>query len=254
MISVTIVCFNEAEKLEKCLKSLIGFADEIIILDLGSSDESREIAQKYGAKVLRHEFVLYVESVRNFAISKTTGDWILVLDPDEVLTSALKEELKQITKENKYDAVNIPRKNIFFGKWISHTNWWPDKHIRFFRKNKVSWDNKIHSYPVTQGKILEVSAKEELAIIHYGYDNISHFIDRQNRYSEIESKERYEEGERFSWGKFFWWPTREFLVRFIKHQGYLDGFYGFTLTFLMMVYKITVLVKLWEQDKEGREG
>lgn len=261
MISACIVNLNEAEKLEKCLKSLANFADEIIVIDLGSTDQTLKVCEKFAAivdkcklTVYKHEKVPYVELVRNFAISKANGDWVLILDPDEVLTSDLKEELKKIEKENKYDAVNIPRKNIFFGKWIRHTNWWPDKHIRFFKKGKVEWFEKIHTYPKAKGKVLELPARQDFAIVHCGYESISQFIDRQNRYSNIESQELHKIDERFSWSKFFWWPTREFLVRFIKHQGYLDGFYGFSLTFLMMVYKMMVLIKLWEKEKKGREG
>ena len=249
MISASIVCLNEAEKLERCLKSLTGFADEIVVVDLGSKDGSQNISESFGAVVFRHKFVPYVEMVRNFAISKTKGEWILILDPDEILISNLKEKLKEIVKENKFDAVNIPRKNIFFGRFIRHTNWWPDYHIRFFKKGQVRWDERIHTYPRTGGQILTLEAKEELAIVHYGYSDINQFIDRQNRYSTIEAQNLYKSGERFSWAKFFWWPVREFLVRFIKHQGYLDGFYGFALTFLMMVYQLEVMIKLWELER-----
>lgn len=249
MISASIVCLNEAEKLEKCLRSLTGFADEIVLVDLGSNDKSRKIAESFGAKVFRHKFVPYVEYIRNFAISKTTGDWVLILDPDEMVTDQLVGKLKEIIKVDKVAAVNIPRKNIFFGKWIAHTNWWPDYHVRFFKKGKVKWSNKIHKYPEVDGKIFNIEAKENLAIIHYGYDTVKQFIDRQNRYSEIEAENLHEEGMRFSWSAFFWKPTREFLVRFLKHKGFLDGFYGFALTFLMMIYQLQVMIKLWERQK-----
>lgn len=246
MISASIVCLNEGEKLKKCLRSLVGFVGEIIVVDLGSGDESREIAENLGAVVFRHKFVQYVEMVRNFAISKTKGEWVLILDPDEIISEKLKDELMEATKKKEYSAVNIPRKNIFFGKWISHSNWWPDRHVRFFQKGKVVWSDKIHSYPKVDGKILELPKKEDLAIIHFGYDNFNQFIDRQNRYSTIEARQRFESGEKFSWSNFFWNPTREFLTRYIKHRGYLDGFLGFSLTFLMCVYKLMVEIKLWE--------
>lgn len=249
MISASIVCFNEAEKLEKCLMNLADFADEIVIVDLGSSDESRETARSYGAVVFRHKFMPYVESVRNFAISKATGDWILVLDPDEVITSNLKEKLTQIVKEGKFDAVKIPRKNIFFGRFIKHTNWWPDYHVRFFKKGKVEWTGEIHIYPKVSGNTLKLEADESVAIIHHGYESVKQFIDRQNRYSEIEAEQRFKQGERFSWINFFWRPKREFLVRYMKHAGFMDGFYGFALTFLMMLYQLEVMIKLWELEK-----
>ncbi len=250
MISAVVVNFNEAEKLDRCLKSLWGFTEEIVILDLGSKDSSKEVCKKYGAKVFKHKFVSFVEKVRNYAVSKSSGDWILVLDPDEVVSDVLKNALKTITTQEKYQAVNISRKNIFFGKWIAHTNWWPDKHVRFFKKGVVVWSDKIHKYPEVSGKVLELEAKEDLAILHYGYDSVTQFLDRQNRYSTIEAENLFFGGVKFSWFYFFWKPKKEFLVRFIRHMGFLDGFYGFALTFLMMIYKLQVMVKLWELEQQ----
>lgn len=249
MISVVIVNLNEAEKLEKCLKSVDGFAGEIMVLDIGSTDNSLAVCKKHGTKVLKHNFVPYVEKIRNYAISKTVGDWILVLDPDETVSDKLKEELKQVAAENKYSAVNIPRKNVFFGSWIAHTNWWPDKHVRFFKKGKVSWGNKIHEYPQVSGQVLNLKATEDLAIVHFGYESVSEFMNRQNRYSTIEAENLYADGIKFSTRLLLWKPLREFLVRFIRHGGFLDGSYGFGLTVLMMVYQLEVMVKLWELEQ-----
>ena len=243
------MCIRDRSKLNNCLKSIVDFADEIIVLDLGSTDDAEKVCQQFGAKVIRHKFVPFVELVRNYVISKTSGDWILILDPDEQLNDGLKNKLREIVKEDKYDVVNIPRKNIFFGKWISHTNWWPDRHIRFFKKGKINWSNQIHVYPKVSGEILNLEAKQELAIIHYGYQSIAQFIERQNRYSGIEAKNLYQTGLRFSWRQILWKPTREFLVRFIRHAGFLDGFVGFTLTYLMMIYQLKVMIKLWELEK-----
>lgn len=250
MISTVVICFNEAEKLLKCLKSAEGFADELIVVDLGSADDSLGVARKFGAKIFHHQFVPIVEQVRNFSLDKVEGDWILVLDPDEQITVALKEKLKEIMEKDQFAAINIPRKNIFFGKWISHTNWWPDRHIRFFKKGKVNWKNIIHSYPQVSGEVLNLPAEESLAILHFGYQSINEFISRQIRYSGIEAKSLYEDGVRFSWSSFFWKPTREFLVRFLRHRGFLDGFYGLALTILMMIYQMTVLVKIWELERK----
>lgn len=250
MISVVLVNFNEAEKLKRCLKSLDNFAGEIVVLDLGSKDQSIAVCKQSGAQVFKHRFVAYVEQVRNEAVSKAQGEWILVLDPDEVVSDGLKKRLKEIVLENKYEAVNIPRKNVFFDHWIAHSNWWPDRHIRFFKKGSVKWDGKIHKYPNVSGRVLNLPAEENLAIVHSGYKSAAEFIARQNRYSTIEAENLYASGARFSWFGFFWKPSREFLVRFIRHAGFLDGFYGFGLTLLMMVYQMEVMVKLWELEKE----
>lgn len=250
MISLVVICFNEAEKLQRCLKSAEGFADELIVVDLGSLDDSLEVARKSGAKVFHHKFVSFVELVRNYAISKASGDWVLVLDPDEEIGKNLKEKLKEVAEQQTFTAVNIPRKNIFFGKWVAHTNWWPDRHIRFFKKGKVNWSEEIHSYPRVEGEVLNLETKEDFAIAHFGYQSINEFISRQSRYSGIEAKNLYDQGIRFSWPSFFWKPTREFLVRFLRHRGFLDGFYGLALTILIMIYQMTVLVRIWELERK----
>lgn len=250
MISAVVINFNQSKKLDNCLESIKDIADEVVVVDLGSTDDSKEISKKFDAKFFSHKLVSHVELVRNYSIDKATGDWILVLDPDEQITDGLTKKLRDIDKEGRYVAVNIPRKNIFFGKWIKHTNWWPDRHIRFFKNGKVKWNERIHSYPDVLGEVLNLDAEEDLAIIHTGYEGISQFIDRQNRYSTVEAENMYKEGVRFSWKLFFWNPFREFLVRFIKHAGFLDGFYGFALIFLMMVYQLQVMIKLWELEKQ----
>ncbi len=251
MISLAIASFNESEKLERCLKSLKGFADEILIFNLSRVDRNiRVVAKKFGAKLIDIDKVSYIELIRNKMIEACGGEWVILLDPDEYITDDLKKKLKEISKSGKYDAVNIPRKNIIFGKWIKHTNWWPDRQIRFFKKGKVLWKKDIHSYPQVQGKIFELPGTENLAIVHKQYDNIYEFLARQNRYSEIEAENLIQRGVDPTFFNLFWWPIRVFLSRFIRHFGFLDGFEGFSLTYLMMIYKVSVWVKIWERSKK----
>src|SRR3989344_5022751 len=106
MISAVIVCLNEGNKLRRCLESLNNFADEIVVVDLGSKDQSLKVSQEFGAKIYHHNFEPFVERVRNFSISKATGEWILILDPDEVISENLKFKLKEVSKSEKYVAVN----------------------------------------------------------------------------------------------------------------------------------------------------
>lgn len=250
MISVVIVTLNEGDKLEKCLANTNDFAQELVVVDLDSKDNTLEVAKKFGAKVYEHERAPFVEEVRNFAISKTSGDWILVLDPDEILSEGLKSKLRIVAKEDKYQAVNIPRKNIFFGKWIAHTNFWPDKHIRFFKKGSVDWPKIIHTYPKIKGQIYNLPADEKVAIEHFGYDNFGQFIGRQHRYASVQAQNNLEEGKHFSLLRLFWMPAREFLVRFIKHRGFLDGVEGLFLVVALMWYQIEVEIKVLKLERK----
>ncbi len=249
MISAVLVCFNEASELNNCLESIQGFVGEMIVVDLESTDNTDEILEKYKVQKFTHKRLPYADPIRNWAMEKAKGEWVLMLDPDERLTEALKKELLKFVQENnkpdsEYVGVNIPFKNIFFGHWIKHTNFWPDKHIRFFKKGKVVWQDRVHSYPKAEGAILELDNREELAIEHYGYYKRSQFIKKQLKYSTIEAKNRYQSGEHFSIVKLFWMPIREFLARYIKHRGYLDGFDGLFLVAILMFYQVMVQLKL----------
>ena len=124
--------------------------------------------------------------------------------------------------------------------------------MEYAKKNSVEWKKRIHSYPEVKGNILNLAAKENLALSHFSYNSISEFVIRQNRYSDIESENLFENGIKFSWFLFIWKPMREFLVRYIKHKGFLDGFYGFALTVLMMVYQLQVMIKLWELERQNK--
>lgn len=247
MISAVITSNKESEILKQCLDSIYGFADEIIIFNTGGLDlKLEDLVKKYNLSIINHKKVPYIELLRNEMISKAHYNWILILDPDEQLSKDIKDLLKKVIQEKNFDAVNIPRKNIIFGKWIRYTNWWPDRQIRFFKKGKLKWRQEIHSYPLCKGNILQVSAQENLVIIHNQYKNIYEFMQKQNRYSDAEALNLSEKGENASLINLFWWPTRQFLTRFIKHKGYIDGLHGLSLTYLMMIYKISVWVKLWQ--------
>ncbi len=249
MISVVVVTKNEADKLKDCLQSVKDFSSEIVIVDLESTDGIKDVAKQFDAKLLTHKPVEYVEIVREYAISLTRNEWVLVLDPDERIPETLGKELMKLANQSEHVAFNIPRKNIFFGKWIAHTNFWPDRQIRFFKKKSVQWPKIIHTYPVIEGKIFALPAEEKLAIEHYGYASFSEFISRQKRYARVEAANRLASGRGFSVRDLFWEPLRELLARLIKHQGYLDGLAGIFLVVGLMWYRCLIQYYLLKARK-----
>lgn len=249
MISVVVNSRNESKKLDKCLNSVQDWADDLVVIDMQSSDNTREIAKKYKARVFEHQSVNYIEPVREFAVSKAKYDWVLILDPDEVVPERLKERLSTLLQKDGLAAVNIPRLNIFFGKKIKHTNFWPDRQIRFIKKGKVKFFNFIHSYPKVSGTILDLPAAEDIAIHHYSYKSINEYTERMKRYSTIEAINRFERGERFSIINFFYMPLYDFIRRYIRHLGFLDGLVGFQLSVLQAFYYMLVEIKLLNLKK-----
>lgn len=253
MISAVLINFNEAALLRRCLSSIKDFVSEIVVIDLGSTDDSQKVFREFGVKALTHSWVPYADPIRNFAIGKARGDWILMLDPDEQLSESLIKRLQLFlsSEESKrYVAVNIPFKNIFFGKWISHTNFWPDKHLRFFKKGSLFWEDQVHKYPQVDGAILELPAQEQYAVIHQSYQTWTEFILKQKKYALSEAKNRKKSGEVFSLFRLSWLPLREFLARFIRHQGYLDGINGLFIVLVLMWYHVQVEWYLFQGEKK----
>lgn len=252
MISAVINTLNNEKTLVPCLKSLV-WVDEIVVVDLGSTDKTLTIAKKAGAKIFSHPKVDYVELVRNFSLEKASGDWILVVDPDEEIPEKLKRVLGKIAKRNRIEALRIPRKNFIFGKFIRHTNFWPDFKLRFFKKDKTHWPGQIHVDAQARGEIFDLPAKEDLAIIHYAYNNLAEFLTRLNRYTTAQAQEKFGWQEKFKIQMLFLAPLGEFLRRFVKGLGFLDGTHGVVLTILQMFSQFLVWGKLWEREK-GRGG
>lgn len=250
-ISVVINTWNEEESVKRCLES-VKWADEVIVVDMSSEDKSKEVAKKMGARVFNRKRDLVVEPARNFAISKATGDWILVLDPDEEVSPFLAKTLQELA-ENPSDLTyfRLPRKNIVFNKWIKHSRWWPDYNIRFFKKGHLRWSEKIHSVPLTRGEGKDLEAKEINAIIHYNYQSISQYLDRLNRYTKIQAEDLIESGYKFDWRDMLRKPMGEFLSRFFVGEAHKDGLHGLALSLLQAFSEFIKYLKVWEKENFG---
>ncbi len=141
------------------------------------------VPSKLATKLFEHKKVPYVELARNYAINKASGDWILVLDPDEEVSGTLATKIRELIKSGSADYYRIPRKNIIFGKCLKHSRWWPDYNIRLFKRGTVSWSEEIHKVPLTVGIGEDLPDKEEFSIIHHHYDSIEQYLLRMLLFS-----------------------------------------------------------------------
>lgn len=245
-ISVVINTLNNEFDIKRTINSA-SWADEILVCDMHSSDKTLEIAKKLGAKAILHKRLKYVEPARNFAINKASSEWILILDPDEEINEELKNRLTKISAgTEQIDYVRIPRKNIIFGKWIQNSGWWPDYNIRFFKKGKVSWSDKIHKQPQASGLGLDLPAEEKWAITHNHYKNVTEYLERMIRYTRVQAEELKKEGLVFEWKDLIIKPFEEFLSRFFANKGYLDGIHGLVLSILQAFSQFVLYIRLWE--------
>lgn len=253
-ISVVINTLNEDQNIERAINSVV-WADEIIVCDMHSEDKTVEKAEKLGAKIFFHARKGFVEPARNFAISKASNEWVLILDADESVPEALAQRLVEIAgKMKQIDYVRLPRRNKIFGHFMQESMWWPDFNVRFFKKGKVKWSDQIHRPPDVSGLGLDLPADGKYAIIHHSYGTVSQFIQRMDRYTTIQAEELKKEGEKFNWQDLFEKPLNEFLSRFFANKGYKDGLHGLALSFLQAFSFLVMYLKLWERSKFAEEN
>jgi glycosyltransferase involved in cell wall biosynthesis len=262
-LSVVVSAYNEAHRIEKCLKS-VSFADEIVVIDNSSTDNTAKIAKQFGAKVYTRPNNPMLNVNKNFGFDKAIGDWILCLDADETITPELEKEIKGIISidsrlrgndegKNEDDrSVNgywIPRKNIIFGKWIQNSIWWPDYQLRLFKKGSGKFPEKhVH-------EMLEIEGQKEKLhepMVHDNYSSISQYLYKLDKiYTENEAANILQSGRKLTWIDAISFPVDDFLKTFFARKGYKDGLHGLVLSILQAFYAEIVFAKVWE--KQGFE-
>ena len=251
-LSVVISAYNEEKNIAECLESVKSIADEIILIDNSSTDNTKEIAKKYTSKIITQENdITAIDLLKNKGIESAKGEWVLVIDADESLSKELSEEIsKSIDNSGDSGDTNgylMPRKNFIFGKWMQHTGWYPDYQLRLFRNGKGKYVEKhIHESIKVNGKTEKLSKH----IIHSNYEGIQSFLRKMVIvYAPNEAEERVAKGYVFSFSDAFRFPLNEFISRFFAREGYKDGFHGLMLSILMAFYHFIVFAFLWEKNQ-----
>jgi glycosyltransferase involved in cell wall biosynthesis len=254
-ISAVINTLNEERRLPFALRSVKSWVDEIIVVDMHSTDATREIAKSFGARVFLHEPLGYADPARAFALEHATGDWILVLDADELVPLPLSERLLEVARRDEADVVVIPWLNYLLGAPLRGTGWGPtqDRHERFFRRGSVAAQPAIHAFLAIQpgARVLELPYAEGLAVVHFNYLDVHHFLDKLNRYTDIEAERVQASRKAGSVPRALVRAGREFVSRFVRFQGFRDGWRGFYLSALMATYRVAVAAKVRERQVNG---
>ncbi|MBU2699028.1 glycosyltransferase involved in cell wall biosynthesis [Sporomusaceae bacterium BoRhaA] len=250
-ISVIVHTLNEEKNIRTCLECL-KWADEIVIIDMYSDDDTVQISLEYTDKIFMHERMRYVEPARKYGLNQAKNEWVLVVDADELVPVELRDVLLKIATENRYDAVSIPRRNYFFGHYMLQTGWnaLQDRQLRFFKKQYMHYTSHIHSSVQLspQAKVYDIK-DEKCSFIHFNYIDVEQFIDKLNRYTTIEAENGWDNRDEFSKGRVYRHIFREFKNRFIRDKGYKDGFQGFLLALLMCTYRASAGFKRYFMEE-----
>lgn len=251
-ISVVISAWNEEAKIKRSLTSVM-WADEIIFVDSDSTDQTVALAKKFTKKIFHRPNNPMLNVNKNYGFTKATGDWILCLDADEVITPELAKEIQSIFRINPLTHQRItfpvgywiPRKNIIFGKWVEHGLWWPDKQLRLFARGHGKFAEKhVHEYLTVDGPTDTLIE----SMVHYNYETVSQYLRKLDTiYTENEVAHLFATNYQISWYDAIRFPVSDFLKVYFAQEGYKDGLHGLVLALLQSFYSLIVFAKLWEK-------
>jgi glycosyltransferase involved in cell wall biosynthesis len=246
-VSIAIITKNEESNIRECLES-VRWADEIIVVDSGSTDATAAICREFQAQFFLEEWKGFPRQ-KNSAIAKTRNEWVVSLDADERITPELRQEIeKTLDQYPKYDGYLIARKNFFLGHWIKHCGWYPDYNLRLFRKSKGHFKERaVHEKVEIQGTMGYLKNPLE----HNTYRTLSDFFIRMEPYSSLAAQEMNQEGKKYRFRDLVFRPPFTFFQMFFLRLGFLEGYRGFLLSRLYSYYTFAKYCKLRELQESG---
>lgn len=227
-ISAVIMTLNEERNIERCLVSLQGICDEIVVTDSYSTDRTREICLQYNARFIQHPFEGFIEQ-RRYSLESATYDHVLVIDADEVISETLKGSILSIKEAWTHDGYYFNRLANYCGQWIRHGEWYPDRKLRVFDRTKASIGGRN---PHDEVVMAEGATKRFLKgdLLHYTYYNVEEHIQQINKFTMIQARGSFERGKKPYWFQIIFAPPFKFLKCYILRMGFLDGYYGFLIS------------------------
>jgi glycosyltransferase involved in cell wall biosynthesis len=228
-LSVVIITFNEEKNIERCLLSVKEVADEIVVLDSFSTDKTREICEKQGAKFFTHAFDGHIQQ-KNRAITYASYPHVLSLDADEALDKVLMNSIKEVKNKFDKDGYYLNRLTNYCGHWVRHCGWYPDAKLRLWDSRKGHWTgtNPHDKYEMFDGD--ENTGHLNGDILHYSYYSIEDHYKQVEYFTNIASKAYFDEGRKASFYKLIVNPVAKFVDHYILHLGFLDGKAGYLIS------------------------
>jgi glycosyltransferase involved in cell wall biosynthesis len=245
-LSVVVITKNESANIDEALAS-VAWADERIVVDAESVDDTAERARRAGARVVVREWPGY-SAQKNFAASSASHDWILSLDADERVSDPLAGELRTLlTREPTARGYRIPRVSWYLGQWIRSTDWYPDFQLRLYDRRAGHWiDRRVHESVRIDGTPGLLSGE----ILHYAYRDVAHHVDTINRYTTLAAEQLFEDGRRTGPLRLLLHPPAAFVRNIVLRGGIRDGSVGLLVSAMNAYYVFLKLAKLWERQRK----
>jgi glycosyltransferase involved in cell wall biosynthesis len=224
-LSISIIARDEEANLRRCLQSALGLAEEVVVVDSGSTDGTREVATEFGARVVHQDWLGHRDQ-KNVALGLCTRSWVLALDCDEELSLELRGSIERFFQDGlaeRYDGAEFNRKVWFLGRWIMHGDWYPDRKLRLFRREKAKWaGSPEHDFIALEGAKVRLSGD----LHHYSFPSMRRYVEKINTFSDVFLARQKAEGRRWSLFANVTRPLWRFFRAYVLRRGFMDGFPG----------------------------
>jgi glycosyltransferase involved in cell wall biosynthesis len=244
-ISVVIMTLNEERDIERCLQSVQGVADEIVVADSFSTDATESICSRYNVRFIKHPFEGYI-SQRDFSVDQATFDHVLALDADEALSDELKKSILEVKKNwGDWDGYSFNRFNNYCGKWIRHSGWYPDRKTRLWdrRRGRSAGTEPHYIIEIDRSRVIKLKGD----LLHYAYYNVDEHLKQMYRFGEMAARSKFEKGKNPNFViHVLLNPLFKFVKKYFFQLGFLDGYYGFVFCAASSSFNFFKYLRLYE--------
>jgi glycosyltransferase involved in cell wall biosynthesis len=247
-VTVAIITLNASQHIRQCLES-VRWADEIVIVDSGSMDNTLTIAREFTDRIVHHDWVGYGPQ-KQFSVSQANNDWILSLDADESLSTELAGNIRRVLQERPpFHAYNLRRCNQFMGRWLKHGEGYPDLVLRLFHRRHARWsDDVIHEKVIYDGHAAELAGD----LLHRSENGIAAYLEKQNHYTSLQAEQLYEQDVRAGIVQLLFSPIVRFIKFYFIRRGFLDGLPGLVHIMIGCFNSFIKYAKLMELNRWSR--
>jgi glycosyltransferase involved in cell wall biosynthesis len=246
-LSVIVITHNESARLRACLES-VAFADEVVVVDSGSTDDTVTIARAMGARVCQTPDLPGFGPQKNRALDLATRDWVLSIDADERVTARLREQIEAAMRSPQFDAYTVNRRSSYCGQYMAHSGWYPDRIVRLFRRGAGRFDDAlVHEALKVKGPVGQLDGE----LLHESYANFEAVLDKMNRYSTAGAQALHRKGVKGSLAKALGHGLWAFLRTYLVKRGFLDGRLGLALAVSNATGTFYRYLKLWLLQRDA---
>ena len=243
-LSVVMIALNEARSLPRAIRS-VAWADEVVVVDSGSTDGTAGLARELGARVLHREWTGFVDQ-KNFALAQAVHPWVLSLDADEECSPGLEKEIQSWRRggDSPAQGFRVPRQAFFMGRWIRHSDWYPDWQLRLFNRETGRWETRrVHESVKVDGPVRTLSQP----LLHYPYEDLGDYLAKMDAYSRLAAEDLWDRGRRARAIDVAGAPVAAFVKSYLLKRGFLEGLPGLVIAGLSAVSTFFRYARLYER-------